>query len=481
MQHIHQLINAIGKEKVLIEDFERYVYATDWSVRTKEEIIMPDVVVCPKTTEDISKVLKIAYKNRIPVVVGGGLTGMSGGAVSLYKGIYIDSTSMNKILEIDIENQTIRAQSGATIQEVNDAVEKYNLWLPHQPESKWVCTLGASISCDNDSTFGMKFGKILNCLLSLQVVDGKGEVYEFGHRKAHFTSSGYKIKDLFVGSEGTLGIITECTLKLQPKPKERSIDMIVFPSMKTSVDYLNHLLKSGLCIESVNINCKKRLKFYTHSYTKKYGKNAEIPAWAESLLAITFSGEKDVVEFNRNYALKIAKNFNGELLKEREIVNAWWASKYTLEFEPFKQKWADSQREKKFGAVDPGVPLGRLEEIYKKFIEIAKKYDLEVLGMNAYLESANSIGFSLSCAVYVDYRNQDEVNRYRKYFEEISKIAVDLQGTSSTYMGDTNLRVPYFEYEHKKSAKYMLKIKKIFDPRGILNPGKKFEAFFQNL
>jgi FAD/FMN-containing dehydrogenase len=118
--------------------------------------------------------------------------------------------------------------------------------------------------------------------------------------------------------------------------------------------------------------------------------------------------------------------------------------------------------------------MGRLEEFYKAFIATAEKHGLSILGMNAYLEHPNSIGFSLSCALFVNYRDQDEVDRFRKYFEELSKIAVDMGGTMATYMGDTDLRVPYLEYEHGAATAYMRDIKRVFDPKGIMNPGKKF-------
>jgi glycolate oxidase len=473
--YIDELIEAIGKDKVLQEDFERYVYGADWSPRTSDEIFPPDVVICPETTEDVKKTVEIAYKHGIPVTAGGGLTGMAGGAVPIHNGIYIDSTCMNKIIEVDVDNQTVRAQAGATLQEVNDAVEPHGLWLPNLTESKWATTVGSSISCDNDSTFGMRYGKILNALLSAQVVIGTGEVLELGHRKSHFTSSGYKLKDLLVGAEGTLGVLTEATLKVEPLPEDRAVEMILFPSMKTAVDYLSRLMKAGLTVEGAHINCKRRLKFYTHAYRKKFGKDPEVPDWAEALLAIIFAGDKDFVKFERDYALGIAAEMGGQLIKEREIVEGWWTSKHKLNFEPFKQKWPDSQRQKKFGAADPGIPMGRLEEMYNKFVETAEKYQLDILGMNAYLEHPNSIGFSLSCAVFVDYHDQDEVDRYRKYFEELTKAAVDLEGTLSTYMSDTDLKVPYFEYEHGASTRYMKEIKNLFDPKGIMNPGKKFK------
>ena len=474
MAFIDELVSAIGEEKVLTDPAELYVYGADWSPRTPDEVRPPEVVVLPNTTRDIQRIINIAYAHGVPVTAGGGLTGMLGGAVPLFGGIYIDTTTMHSIVEVDPKNQTVRVQAGATLQEVNDAVNPYGLWLPHQPESKWVSTVGAAIACDNDSTFGVRYGKILNCLLSAEIVTGTGEVLELGHRKAHFTSSGYKLKDLLAGSEGTLGVITEATLKLEPIPETRMVDMIVFHRIGSAVDFLSRILKAGLCIEAAHINCRRRLMFYTHAYKDKHGRDPDIPSWAEALLAIAFAGDKDIVKEQRDHAIDIAAEFEAELVKEREIVDSWWASKYTLEFEPFKQKWPDSQGTKKFGAADPGVPVGRLEEFYHKYIEVAGKHDLEVIGMNAYLEHPNSIGFSLSCAVFVDYRSADEVKRFRMFHDELSKLALEFDGTMSTFMSDSDQKAPYLELEHGPSLRYMMEIKKLFDPKGIMNPGKKF-------
>lgn len=473
VEYIEELKRELG-DKVLTEDFERFVFGADWSPRTQHEVFPPDVVICPRETSDVVKAVKIAYKYGIPVTAGGGLTGMAGGAVPIHKGIYIDGTCLNKIIEVDVENQTVRAQSGASLQDIVDACKPHGLWYPVLPESKWSCTVAAAIACDNDSTFGMKYGKPLNMLLSVEIVTGTGEVLELGHRKSRFSSTGLKLKDLIVGSEGVLGVITAATLKVEPEPDFRHVDMILFPSMKTAVLYLNRLLKAGLVPEGAHINCKRRLKFYTHAYKTKHGHDPKVPDWAEALLAIIFAGDKEFVDFELKYAYRIAKEMGGALVEEREIVDNWWVSKHTLEFPAFKQKWPASQGEKKFGAADPGVPMGRLEDMYKKFIATAEKHNLSILGMNAYLEHPASIGFSLSCALFVDYRNQDEVDRYRKYFEEMAKSAVDLDGTMSTYMSDTDLKVPYFEYEHGSSSRYMLEVKRIFDPKGIMNPGKKW-------
>ncbi|MEW5759238.1 MAG: FAD-binding oxidoreductase [Candidatus Thermoplasmatota archaeon] len=474
MEYIQKLLEKLGKEKVHREDFVRYAYAMDWSPRTIDEVFLPDVVVRPTSTEDVVSIVKIGYEHNVPIVAGGGLTGMAGGAIAKYGGIYIDTTTMNKVIEIDEENQVLRAQAGITLQEINDALEKHRLWLPNLPESKWACTLGATIACDNDSTFGLKYGKILHSLLSAKFVTGTGDVIEVGHRKVHFSSSGYKLLHLLAGSEGTLGIITEATVKAQPIPEYRRVEMFLFKRMKDGIKFLSELLANGLSIEGAHINCKRRVRFYTRAYKEKYGKEPRIPEWVEALLILIFAGKKEFVDFQFNYAFESSKRYNAELVEEREIVESWWTSKHTLNFEPYKQKWALSQKEKKFGACDPGVPMGNLEKAYELFIKTAEKYKLEPIGMNAYLEHPNSIGLSLSCAVYVDYRNSNEVKNFRKYHEEMAKIAVDLGGTMSTYMGDSDLKADYLEYEHCSATKYMKELKKIFDPKGIMNPGKKF-------
>ena len=130
----------------------------------------------------------------------------------------------------------------------------------------------------------------------------------------------------------------------------------------------------------------------------------------DAMLFLSFAGDRDIVAFNVDKATRImVDEFKAEPVGEQELVEGWWDSKHRLEFIPFKQKWPDAQKTKKFGAADPGVPVGRLEEFYHKFVEIAEKHKLEIIGMNAYLEHPNSIGFSLSCAVFVDYRSADEV------------------------------------------------------------------------
>jgi len=475
---IQELKDAVGKDVIFDEATHRMAYSRDWSPRDDKNTTLPDVVVRPRTTEEAAKIVAIANKHRIPVTPMGGLTGMGGGAVPIYGGIAFETKGLNKVLEIDVENMTATVQAGITLWDLNQEAKRHGLYLPHEPESKKAVTVGSSINCNNDSTFGIRHGRMVDHLSNAVIVTGEGEIVRVGRRKAMCSDSGYQLNWLLVGSEGTLGIVTEATVKLIPVQKNRLVDMIVFPSLNDSMYAIRDIMHAGLALESAHINCKQRLKFYTHSYKEKHGHEPEIPDWAESLLGISFATAEDtdeVIKFNREYALKICEKHKGQVVKEVEITDGWWASKYTVNFTPFKQKWPDSQREKKFGAVDCGFPIGRIEEGYEKFLEIATKYNQQILGMCVYHERPNRLSPSISFAVFVDDKDPENVQGFYSYVREMSEAAIEMEGTSATYIGDSEFKTPWIgELEHQESYEYMFKIKQIFDPNGIMNPGKKF-------
>lgn len=475
---VQELKDALGKDVIFDEKTHRMAYSRDWSPRDDKNTTLPDVVVRPRTTEEAAKIVTIANKHRIPVTPMGGLTGMGGGAVPIYGGIAFETKGLNKVLEIDVENMTATVQAGITLWDLNQEAKRYGLYLPHEPESKKAVTIGSSITCNNDSTFGIRHGRMVDHLSNAVIVTGDGKIVRVGRRKAMCSNSGYQLNWLLVGSEGTLGIVTEATVKLIPIQKNRVVDMVVFPSLNDSMYAIRDIMHAGLALESAHINCKQRLKFYTHSYKEKHGHEPEIPEWAEALLGISFATAEDtdeVIKFNRGYALRICEKNKGLLVKEVEITDGWWASKYTIDFTPFKQKWPDSQREKKFGAVDCGFPIGRIEEGYDKFIEIATKYKQQILGMCVYHERPNRLSPSISFAVFVDDKDPENVQGFYSYVREMSEVAVEMGGTSATYIGDSEFKTPWIgELEHQESYEYMFKIKQIFDPNGIMNPGKKF-------
>jgi FAD/FMN-containing dehydrogenase len=455
----------------------RMAYSRDWSPRYRDMTDLPDIVVVPHDTDEMVQVVQVALKYGLPVVPFAGGTGMGGGVVAWKGGIMVETKGMNKVLEIDPDNMSVTVQTGITIWELNEYLAEHGLWLPHQPESKRACTIGASIGCDNDSTFGVRYGKILDCLTNTVVVTGRGEAVRLGHRKASFSSTGYNLMHLLVAAEGTLGVVTEATLRVVTLPRAREVRGWVFPTLIDGARALERTLASGLSVESAHLNCRQRLHFYTHAYREKYGMEPEVPDWAESILFLSFAGDPDVVQFSLNKAREILEGeYKAELVRVQEMVEGYWDSKHRLAFIPFKQKWPDSQREKKFGSADVGVPLGRLEEMYHAFLEIAAKYDQQILGMTVYNESPNKVSPSISFAIFVDDSTEETVHKFYRYVREMSLKAVELEGTMSTYIGDGDRLGGFNEREHGLSFQYMKEIKALFDPKNLMNPGKKFES-----
>jgi FAD/FMN-containing dehydrogenase len=471
-----ELQRVIG-DRATRSDMHRMAYSRDWSPRHRSAADLPDIVAVPHDTAEVEKLVSIAYRYRLPVVPFGGGTGMGGGVAAWRGGIMVETKGMNRVLELDRDNMTVTVETGLTVYTLNEILARDGLWLPHQPESKRACTIGACIGCDNDSTFGLRYGKIQDCLTNAMLVTGKGQAVRVGRRKASFSSTGYKLLDLLVGSEGTLGVVTEATLRIVPLPEHREVRGYVFESLGRSVVALERLLASGLAVESAHMNCRRRLHFYTHSYREKFHREPQVPEWAEAVLFISFAGDADVVEFNVGKAGRILSNeFNGLEIQEQEIVDGWWDSKHSLEFIPFKQKWPDSQRQKKFGAADIGLPIGRIEEGYHRFLDIAARWRQDVLGMTVYNESPNKATASISFAVFVDDATNQSVAEFYEFVKDMSRMAIELEGTMSTYIGDGDRLGGFSELEHGASYEYMRRIKEIFDPAGIFNPGKKFES-----
>jgi len=455
----------------------RMSYSRDWSPRFKDMADFPDIVVVPHDTGEVERIVQVALKHNLPVIPFAGGTGMGGGVVAWKGGVLIETKGMNKVLEVDPGNMSVTVQAGITIWELNERLAPYGLWLPHQPESKRACTIGASIGVDNDSTFGVRYGKIMDCLTDIVVVTGRGEAVRLGHRKASFSSTGYNLMHLFVAGEGTLGVVTEATLRVVTLPKSREVRGWVFRTLIDGARALERTLASGVSVESAHLNCRHRLHFYTHAYRQKYGREPNVPDWAESILFLSFAGDDDVVDFALNKARRVLEDeYKGELVTEQEIVEGYWDSKHRLAFVPFKQKWPDSQREKKFGAADVGVPIGNLEEMYHAFLEISAKYEQQILGMTVYNESPNKVSPSISFAIFVDDSTEERVRNFYGYVREMSLKAVELEGTMSTYIGDGDRLGGFSEHEHGLGYKYMKDVKALFDPQNIMNPGKKFES-----
>jgi FAD/FMN-containing dehydrogenase len=463
--------------RISIAEDRRMAYSRDWSMRAARDASPPDLVVLPETQEEVKAIIDVARELKLPVVPFAGGTGAAGGAVPIYGGIAVDLKRLNRIIEIDSANYTVTCGAGTVVLSLTRELEKHGFWLPQQTESKIAATVGGGINCNSRATFGIRYGDWIDTLLSGTLVTGRGDIIRVGHRKTTRSATGYNLLAALVGSEGTLGILTEVTLRIHRIPEIRQIKAFLFRSVQEAVYGLQHLLNAGLAVEGGNINCRKRLEAYTYGYEQKYGKPLEVPDWARAILFVTYAGNPDVAAYTFDASVKaLEAEFGAQVFDNQEMLDSWWAIKHSLDFIPYRQKWPDSQRERKHCVADIGIPLGKVGVAYDEFLKITEKNGLEVLGMNVYNQACNRAGPSISFSVAVDDTDEAQVRGFRRYLRDMGEMAIRLEGTLSCALGDGDRLVGWNIIEHGEALGYMRELKRVFDPDWIMNPGKKITA-----
>ncbi|MCG9479630.1 MAG: FAD-binding oxidoreductase [Actinomycetia bacterium] len=288
LEDIDYLASIVGRESLYLgEDIhEDFCHDELFSISQ-----MPDVLIEVKNTDQISKVLKYANQHKIPVVARGSGTGLVGGAVPIFGGILINMTKMDKIISLDDENLALTVESGALLMDIAKHVEENDLFYPPDPGEK-SATIGGNISTNAGGMRALKYGVTRDYVLGLEVVLPNGEVLDIGGKVVK-NSSGYSLKDLFCGSEGTLGIITKAILKLLPLPKKFISLLVPFPDLDSAIAVVPKILKLKIVPTAIEFMQKEVLK----SAEEYLGKRIPDNSGAASYLLFTFDGNsKEEVE-----------------------------------------------------------------------------------------------------------------------------------------------------------------------------------------
>lgn len=240
------LVAAIGESKVLWMKSDLLPYTKDtYRIRFEDEYkYFPDFVVLPESTSDVQKVVKIAASKKIPVIPKGGGSNRTGMLVPIYGGIVIDTIRMNRIIEIDVANLLVTVQTGITLKELEDRLAEHGLWLTQEQGSLRMATVGGSISTSGFSRRNHKYGAISDRVMSLEVVLADGGILRTGP-KVLYTSTGYRLHQLFIGSEGTLGVVTEATLRVEPIPEAQEVVLAFYSDFWTAMAAAQKLMTSG--------------------------------------------------------------------------------------------------------------------------------------------------------------------------------------------------------------------------------------------
>lgn len=444
----------MGKENVLTELEDIYPYAYDTSPN-QEHLNLPLAVVMPKTTEEVCKIAKLCYENDTGMVPRGAGTCHCGGCrISEKKSIVIHLSRMDKILSIDKENLIAKVQPNVVLGEFQNKLEDMGLFFPPDPSNLRVSTIGGAIALNSGGPRTLKWGNTKDYVINLEVVLANGEILKTSTDISKDVT-GYNLTSLFVGSEGTLGIITEATLKLIPKPEKRFLTLAYFNSIEECAICVNKIIESLIMPSTIDLLDKNTLQTI-----EKFNPSGLLTNYEGALLIETdgasAESEQDkiseILKENKAEKIVIAKT-------EEEKENIWRARRSA--FASVGKLKNDVITE------DVVVPRNKIPELVKGIREICANENITVCIMG----HAGDGNIHPNFALDLDYEKES----FERVKSELFKLAVNLGGTLSGEHGIGCEKKPYLDNALDSGAiGYMEKIKHIFDPKNIMNPYKMF-------
>jgi glycolate oxidase len=451
---LEKLQRIVGAENVLIEPEKVEPYGAD----AVKEKFPPEAVVFPESTEEMCEILKLANEYLFPVTARGGGVGYTGGAVPVEGGIVIGTDRMKKIIEISVDDLYVVCQPGLTTYELQQAVEKYGLLFPPDPASYKDSYIGGNIAENAGGMRTPKYGVTKHSVLGLEVVTATGEVIRTGGKTVK-NVVGFDLTGLMCGSEGMLGIITEATLKLLPMPETTSTVRTNFRSMEEACKVLTKFTPEGLLPMAMEVIDKYCIAAVEENFAFGLSKDAG------AILLVAVDGSREQVEKDAQTIERIIKENGGfDILraKSKEEEDKLWDVRRAIS--PSLMKYGNLKINE-----DVVVPRSRVPELVARIEEIGRKYDTFVANFGH--AGDGNIHVNFLC----DRHNPDSVARARQCVRETFQLSVDLGGSISGEHGIGYVKAAYLDMAIDAPTLEIMKgIKKVFDPNGILNPGKMF-------
>lgn len=450
---IEKLVKIVGKKGVLTSPEDLAVYSYDGTF----EECNPDVVVLPESTDQVSRVVKLASSEHIPVVTRGMASGLAAASVPFSGGIALVMTRMDKIIELDLENATIQVEAGIVTADLQSYVEKHGLFYPPDPSSIRHSTIGGNIACNAGGPHCLKYGVTGDYVLGLTVVLANGEILKTGG-KVIKDVVGYNLKSLFTGSEGTLGVITEALLKLTAKPKFARTALAEFASIQDASKTVNEILMAGI------IPATLELMDHTAINCIEEAMHLGLPTDVAAFLLIETDGielESTIQEIEAIAKICIQTGATKVSIAKDEIERAnLWKARRSIS--PSLARLAPN----KLGE-DITVPRNAIPEAVKRLKAISQKYNLPIV-IFGHAGDGN-----LHPNILFDKRDPEQMKKVEQMVAEEFNVALELNGTLSGEHGVGTLKRAYMNRAlGSVSIDIQKKIKQVLDPLNILNPGK---------
>ena len=451
-----RLREIVGAENVLTSPEDTIPYGFDGTAALKGPV---GVVVLPGSTQEISEVVKLAATRGLAIVTRGSGTGLSGGSVPSAGCIVLCLTRLDKIISVDAANLTVRAQCGVITAAIDAAANKHGLFYPPDPGSMKISTIGGNVAENSGGLRGLKYGVTRDYVMGLEVVLPDGRIAHFGNACVKDVA-GYSMKDLFIGSEGTLGIITEVLLKVLPRPAARRTMLASYDRMEDAAQTVSDIIAAKI------IPCTLEfLDRMTIGCVEDYAKIG-LPRDCEALLLMETDGHPAAVaeEAEQMLALARARGARDVRVARDDAEALQLASARRSAFSALARVRPTTILE------DVTVPRDKLAEMVSFVAEVAKKHKL-LVGTFGHMGDGN-----LHPTFLTDERNPDEMHRVEEAFKEIFDEAIRLGGTITGEHGIGVSKKSFLpKFAGDAQMRVMRELRRALDPNGILNPGKMFD------
>ncbi len=455
-QILDSLRQSVGVKNVLTAPEDLIPYSFDGTAALQQ---MPGCIVFTQSTEEVAAVLKLANENRTPVITRGSGTGLSGGSVPAPDCIVLCTVKMGRILEVDRANLTMLLEPGVTTLQVFEAAAAVGLFYPPDPGSMKISTIGGNVAENSGGLRGLKYGITRNYVMGLEIVLPDGEILWTGN-KCVKDVAGYSLRDLFIGSEGTLGVITKVLLKLIPKPAAKKTMVATFDAMDKAAQTVSDIIAAQI------IPCTLEFLDRTTIHCVEDFAKVGLPLDCEALLLMETDGHPAAVAEEAAKMEALARQ-NGAMQVRVAKDDAEAASLATARRSAFS---ALARLAPTIILEDATVPRSELARMVRFVALTAQKHRLRV-GTFGHMGDGN-----LHPTFLTDERNKDEMHRVHEAFREIFEEAIRLGGTITGEHGVGLAKKEFLpKFAGDAQMRVMRELRKALDPRGILNPGKMFD------
>ena len=449
-----------GDAYVLVDEESLNNYAHD---ETENLHFLPDIVIKPRTAEEISRIMVICNEHKIPVTPRGAGTGLSGGALPHLGGVLLSMERMNTIIEIDERNLQVTTEPGVITEVLQNAVKEKGLFYPPDPSSRGSCFIGGNIAENSGGPKAVKYGVVKDYVLNLQIVLPTGEIMWTGANVLK-NSTGYNLTQLIVGSEGTLAIVTKIVLKLLPHPKYDLLMLVPFNSLENAGAAVSAIFRAGFtpsAMELVEINALK--------IVSKFVDSTVVPVTDEMEAHL-------IIEVDGNHPDTLMSEMEAiaALLLQYDCGDAFFADDAQQKAELWKLRRRVAEAVKIDGYTieeDTVVPRAELPALIRGVKALGKEYDFEVVCYGHAGDGNLHIRIKKPGSIY-SLNNPDVIPALQALF----KLVKSLGGTISGEHGIGLIQKPYMNIVFDKAGLQLMSgIKKVFDPNNILNCGKIFD------